>query len=88
MNQCAIFIRSATISYERIQIGRVRIVVTSAGAVHLAQTSDRKGFVLTLRLRGVGTIVEAVMLVVGVFICSVKPETGEYCERCSCNCER
>ena len=83
VNQCAIFIRSASISHERIQICRVRVVVTSAGAVHLAQTSNRKGFILAFGLRRVGAIMEAVIMVVVVFICSVEPKTREDSERCS-----
>ena len=87
MNEGAIFIRSAAVSYERIQIGRIRIVVTSAGTVHLAQASNRKGLILILSLRGVGAIVKAVVVVVGVRICSVEPETREESERCSGQCE-
>ena len=86
MDQCAIFIRSAPVSHERIQVRCIRVVVTSAGAVHLAQTCSRKGLVLTLGLRGVGAIVEAVVMVVGVFIYSVEPETREDSKRCSRQC--
>lgn len=81
MDQCAVFIRSAPVPHKRIQIGRIRVVVTSAGAVHLTQTSNREGLVLTLGLGRVGLIVEVVIMVVGVFICSIEPETREDSER-------
>lgn len=68
MNQCAILIRSAPISHQRIQISRIRVVVTSAGAVLLAQTSDRESLVLPFGLRSVGTIMEAVIMIVGIGI--------------------
>lgn len=84
--QRAIFVRSTPVSYERIQIGCVRVVITSACAVLLAQTSNRKGLVLTLGLRGVGAIVETVIMVVGIHKSSVEPETGEDSERCSGQC--
>ena len=83
MNQGIILIRSASVSHKRVQICRVRVVVTSASAIHLAQTSNRKRLVLTLGLRRIGAIVEAVIMVVGVFICSVEPETRKDSERCS-----
>ena len=83
MDQRVILIRSAPVPYERIQIARVRVVVTSAGAVHLAQTGNRKGLILTFGLRRVGAIVETVIMVVGIHECSVKPKTREESERCS-----
>ena len=83
MNQCTIFIRSAPVAHERIQISRIRIIVTPAGAVHLAQTSHRKSLVLTLGLGRVGPIVEAVIVVVRVIIYAVEPEAREDSERCS-----
>lgn len=81
VNQRAVFVRSTPVSHERIQIGCVGVVVTSACAVLLAQTGDRKGLVLPLGLRGVGAIVEAVSMVVGVHKRSVEPETREDSER-------
>ena len=87
MYQRAVLIRSATISYEPIQVARVRVVVTAAGTVHLAQTSDRKSLILTLGLGRVGAIMEIVVMVVRIRICSVEPETREDSERCSGQCE-
>ena len=86
MNQRAVFIRSTPISNERIQISCVRTVITSACAVLLAQTRNRKGFILTLGLRRVGAIVEAVRMVVRVRKGAVEPETGEDSERCTGQC--
>lgn len=87
MNQGAILVRGAPIAHKRIQVARVSVVVASAGAVHLAQTGDRKRLVLPLRLRRVGAIVEAVVMVVGICVSSVEPETREYPKRCSGQCE-
>ena len=50
MYQRVILIRSAPISHKGIQVGAVRVVITSTGTVHLAQTGYRKGLVLTLGL--------------------------------------
>ena len=73
VNQCIVFIRCAPISHERIQIGRVCVVVTPTGAVHLTQTGNREGLVLILGLGGVGTIVKVVVMIIGICICSVEP---------------
>ena len=86
MDQRAIFIRSAPVSHERIYICRVRVVVASAGAVHLAQTRNREGLILPLGLRRVGAIVETVIMVVWIRKRSVEPETREDSERRSSQC--
>ena len=73
MDQTAVLRRWTSIPQQLSKIRAVVIIIASARAILLTQTCHGEGFVLICGLRGVGRVVEAVGVVVVVFIGTVEP---------------
>lgn len=73
MHKCTVHICHATITHKRIQIRGVAIVITTTRAVHIAETCHRQGFIPVCGLGGIGSIVEAVIMIVVVGIGTIQP---------------
>ena len=75
-HETAVHVRGAAVPQERIDIGRIAVVITPTGVVLLAETGDGQRLVDAIRIAGVGgcAIHEAIRMKVGIGVGTVKPK--------------